>query len=189
MKHLILYAHPNPKSLNHAIMESAKQACEDAGHEVRVRDLYALNFQPVLTGEDLVGFQQGKTPADIAEEQTHVAWADMITMIYPVWWIGPPAILKGYIDRVFSFGFAYKFDKGKLIKMLAGKKTMVINTGGESNAHYEKNGVCAAMEKAVRAGIEDFCGVSVASYHYFGSIPILDESARKNILSQIKSLY
>ncbi|MFH1018492.1 MAG: NAD(P)H-dependent oxidoreductase, partial [Pseudomonadota bacterium] len=108
MNHLIIYSHPNPKSFNHAILEEFSGALRDAGHEVRVRDLYAIGFKPVLQGSDLE--QAGKRPPaeDICAEQAHISWADVITFIFPLWWAGMPAIAKGYLDRVFSEGFAYR---------------------------------------------------------------------------------
>ncbi len=77
MNHLIVYSHPNPKSFCHAILETAVKALQSKGHEVVVRDLYALGFDPVLKGSDFVGFQSGNIPADIKAEQEKISGAEI----------------------------------------------------------------------------------------------------------------
>ena len=78
MKHVIVYAHPNTESFNHAILETVKSELEGKGHEVRVRDLYELNFNPVLGASDFISFSKGNTPEDIKEEQITYIDMDMI---------------------------------------------------------------------------------------------------------------
>lgn len=141
MKHVIVYAHPNTESFNHAILETVKKELEEKGHEVRVRDLYELNFNPVLGASDFISFSQGNTPADIKEEQEHISWADSITFIYPVWWAGLPAILKGYVDRVFSHGFAYAYGENGIEKLLSGKKDYYY-LQWEIRKRHTQQGVC-----------------------------------------------
>ena len=85
---------PKYRKLQPCDFRNGKSELEEKGHEVRVRDLYELNFNPVLGASDFISFSQGNTPADIKEEQEHISWADSITFIYPVWWAGLPAILK-----------------------------------------------------------------------------------------------
>jgi NAD(P)H dehydrogenase (quinone) len=188
MKHLILYAHPNPNSFNHAILETTVKALESKGHEVFVRDLYELNFDPVLKGSDFVGFQSGQTPADIKTEQAFITKADVITMIYPIWWTGIPAILKGYVDRVFSYGFAYAYGEGGNInKLLSGKKGFIINTYGTPKDVYDSTGMTEALKKTSDTGIFDFCGIEVVDHLFFGSVPQVDDEARKDMLRQIEN--
>lgn len=110
MNHLIVYAHPHEDSFNHAILNTAADALRANGHEVTIRDLYKLNFNPVLTSADTSAMRAGNTPDDIKTEQAHLAKADVISFIYPFWWTGLPAILKGYVDRTFSYGFAYQYN-------------------------------------------------------------------------------
>jgi NAD(P)H dehydrogenase (quinone) len=100
MKALILYAHPNPKSFCAAMKETLVKELKEKGHEVRIRDLYEIGFNPVLHADDFNEFFQNRVPADIKEEQDHIAWADLLVFVYPTWWIGMPAILKGYIGRI-----------------------------------------------------------------------------------------
>ena len=111
MKHLVIYAHPNEQSLNGYLKQVVVEHLAKNGHEVKVRDLYQLNFNPVLSLEDMAGQRIGKVEEDVKKEQDYIVWADCITFIHPIWWTGLPAILKGYIDRVFSYGFAYRLTR------------------------------------------------------------------------------
>lgn len=86
-----------------------------------VRDLYAMHFAPSLSGRDLLTFAEAQTPSDIAEEQRHIAWADRVTFIYPLWWSAMPAMLKGYVDRVFAEGFAFSFGETGLKELACGE--------------------------------------------------------------------
>ena len=187
MNHLVLYAHPNPKSFNHAILETTVKTLESKGHEVSVRDLYELNFEPVLKGSDFEGFQSGNTPTDIKTEQDFISKADVITMIYPIWWTGLPAILKGYIDRVLSYGFAYAYgEDGSIDKFLTGKKGMIINTQGTPNDIYDSIGMTDALKKTSDTGIFDFVGIETVDHLFFGSIPQVDDATRKDMLHKIE---
>ena len=140
MKHLIVYSHPNPKSFSHAIFETATETLKSNNHEMVVRDLYSLNFDPVLKASDFVSIQAGDITSDIKEEQNHVTWCDIMTMIYPVWWTGLPAMFKGYIDRVFSHGFAYAIGDKGIEQLLAGEKVIIFNTQGTPREIYDAIG-------------------------------------------------
>jgi len=122
MKTLIVYAHPEPKSLNGSLKDLAVSTLEGAGHEVRVSDLYAMNWKAVVDAADYgpnassplkVARDSGRafdartlTP-DVLAEQEKLLWADTIIFQFPLWWYTMPAILKGWVDRVFTYHFAY----------------------------------------------------------------------------------
>ncbi|MCY8938263.1 NAD(P)H-dependent oxidoreductase [Peribacillus frigoritolerans] len=186
MKHLVVYAHPYADSLNHSIMETTVNALKKNGHEVVVRDLYALDFQPVLKPEDTAAMKAGKTPDDIKTEQEFIAEADVITFIYPIWWTGLPAILKGYVDRVFAFGFAYSAGPEGVIKLLKGKKGFIINTHGTPNEVYDEIGMTAGLKVTSDIGIWDFTGIEPVGHLLFGSIGYLDEEAYKGMLKKVE---
>ncbi|MCP3740723.1 NAD(P)H-dependent oxidoreductase [Rossellomorea sp. BNER] len=186
MKHLVVYAHPHPESFNHAILETTVSALEKNGHEVEVRDLYALDFQPVLKPSDLKAIKTGKTPSDIKIEQEFVAQTDAITLIYPIWWTGLPAILKGYIDRVFSYGFAYSYGEKGINQLLAGKKGFIINTHGTPKEIYDEMGMTAGIKITSDMGIFDFTGIEPVEHLLFGSVPDIGEEALKDMLKQVE---
>lgn len=186
MKHLIVYAHPNPESLNHAILDTTVNALKKNGHEVVVRDLYALDFQPVLKPEDTESMKAGQTPNDIKTEQEFITEADVITFIYPIWWAGLPAILKGYVDRVFAYGFAYVPSEEGIIKLLKGKKGFIINIHSAPNEVYDEIGMTAGLKVTSDIGIFDFTGIEPVEHLLFGSIGNIDEEAYKGMLKKVE---
>ena len=183
MNHLIVYAHPNPASFSHALLDTLKAAYEQAGHAVVVRDLYALGFDPVLKGADFQAFKAGSPPADIAAEQAHVAWADVITVIHPVWWTGLPAILKGWVDRVLSFGFAFTYGEGGPEGLLTGKQALLVSCHGTPSEYYT-NGMHHALRQTSDVGIFAFCGLEVVDHLFFGAVPSVDDATRKGYLAE-----
>ncbi|MEH7294228.1 NAD(P)H-dependent oxidoreductase [Priestia megaterium] len=189
MKHLIVYAHPNPESLNHAILDTTVNTLKKNGHEVVVRDLYALDFQPVLKPEDTEAMKAGQTPNDIKTEQEFISEADAITFIYPIWWTGLPAILKGYVDRVFAYGFAYASGEEGIIKLLKGKKGLIINTHGTPNEVYDEIGMTAGLKITSDIGIFDFTGIETVEHLLFGSIGYLDEEGYKGMLNKVEDTF
>lgn len=194
MKHLILYAHPNPKSFNAAVLETTVKTLEEKGHQVTVRNLYKMEFDPVLKGSDFEAFQAGRNPADIEKEHRYILEADVITMIYPIWWAGIPAMLKGYIDRVFSYGFAYKYnEQGSPVGLLSGKKGFIINTQGTPAEYYDSTGMTDAMKKTSDTGILGFCGIESVGHIFFDAVPTIDDITRKGMLDtlalKLKSLW
>ncbi|MBP1082435.1 NAD(P)H-dependent oxidoreductase [Bacillus capparidis] len=187
MNHLVVYAHPHPESFNHAILETAVKALEDKGHQVFVRDLYALDFQPVLKPQDTAAMKSGNIPDDIKTEQEFITKADVITFIYPIWWSGLPAILKGYVDRVFAYGFAYAYGEGEIIQLLKGKKGLIINTHGTPKEIYDEMGMTASLTITSDVGIFDFTGIEPLDHLLFGNVSeYLEEAALKDILKQVE---
>jgi len=188
VKHLIIYSHPNPASFNHAILETYEAALKAAGHEVRVRDLYAEGFDPVLTGEELAIMAQGQIPEGMKGEQAHVAWADVLTFIYPLWWAGPPAIAKGWMDRVFTAGFAYSFGPGGLQRLLSDKQVATIVTIGDSEENYSEQKFFESMDRLMDGITFDFSGIRPVWHKYFSSVPLVSDTDRKEMLEEVRDL-
>ena len=188
MKHLIIYAHPNPKSFNHAVKEIVEEKLRAAGQEVEVRDLYAMGFDAVLKGSDFISFKQGKTPPDIQREQEYIRKAGTLIFIHPVWWFSMPAILKGYIDRVFSHGFAYATTGESLKGLLSDKKAMIFNTTGGSEETYESFGFADALKKTMETGTFGVCGMEVVLHKYFHAVPFVSDEVRKKMLDELRGM-
>lgn len=187
MKHLILYAHPNPKSFNHAILNTTVETLQANHHEVVVRDLYTLGFDPVLKSEDFMTFQSGNIPADIKVEQDYISEADVITFIYPVWWTGLPALLKGYVDRVFSYGFAYAYDgEGNQLQLLKGKKGFTVKTHGNLNEYYDATGMTSSLIQTTDTGIFEFVGIEPVGHIALGGVVSVDDESRQQMLEKLK---
>lgn len=186
MKHCVVYSHPNSKSFNHTIQEIYCESLRQAGHEVVLRDLYVLNFDPVLSARDFESLQKGEIPHDIKAEQEIIAASDCITFICPIWWGGLTANMRGYIDRVFSKGFAYDFGPGGLQKLLTGKKILFINTIGESQENYSNSGMFDSMNKTIDSVIADFTGIEVLPHRYFCSVTVCSDAERKQMLEEVR---
>src|SRR6266571_7620050 len=159
MNVLLVYAHPEPKSLNGSLKDFAVKRLEAAGHAVQVSDLYAMKWKASLDDGDTLArlsatrfdpegdsrhaFENGLQSKDIEREQEKLMWADAVILQFPMWWYSMPAILKGWVERVYAYGFAYgvgehsdqrwgdRFGEGSL----AGKRAMLIVTTGGWEQH------------------------------------------------------
>lgn len=188
MKYLIVYAHPNPNSFNNAIREGVEALLKEAGLEYEVRDLYAEGFDPRLGIEDLKLQAEADAPLEIKKEQEYIEKADVMIFIYPVWWFGMPSIVKGYIDRVFSNGFAFELTERGPKGILENKKVIILNTTGGSEDTLSGAGYIKAVNKTVEDGIFEFCGFEVVLHKYFFSVPYVSDEERKGMLEELNGL-
>jgi NAD(P)H dehydrogenase (quinone) len=186
MNVLIVYAHPNPLSFNQSILKVVHNSFKNRGATVRLKDLYAERFDPVL-GEAQLSLQaEGKIPEEIKREQEQVTWADTIVVIYPLWWFDRPAILKGWFDRVFTNGFAFSFDENGVMGLLKDKRAIVVVTAGGTKEDFGKN--ADQLTKSTTEGTLAFCGITEIVDRVFYSVPIVDDEARKKMLDELEQL-
>ena len=188
MKYLIIYAHPNSASFNHAIMETISEELKKSNKDFEVRDLYQIGFNPVLSAEDLAAIQNGAVPHEIKTEQDYIHSADTLIFISPIWWLSMPAILKGYIDRVFSLKFAYDLTADGIIGLLKGKKVFIVSTTGASKEDYDKMGAFKMMNQSMDMAIFQFSGMEVIGHKYFSSVPYVSDQDRKQMLEELRLL-
>lgn len=188
MNHLIVYAHPSSDSFSNKILTVAKEFSVEKEYKTEVRDLYSIGFDPLLKNSDLKKINGGETPDEIKREQNYIQWADLITFIYPVWWTGMPAILKGYIDRVFSYGIAYKQGSEGVEGLLKEKAVFLFSPMGTSNEEYDKTGMLDSMKQTCDEGIFEFCGMKVIKHVFFGSASNLDSEMKNEYLKAIPLL-
>lgn len=163
MNVFLVHAHPEPRSLNGSLKTFAVEHLERAGHHVVVSDLHAMRWKTTLDADDFPAsearldpgaaseraFATRTQPADVAEEQRKLLWADTVILQFPLWWYTMPAILKGWVDRVYARGFAYgvgehsdrrwgdRFGEG----VMAGKRAMLVVTTGGWAEHYGPRGI------------------------------------------------
>ncbi|MBF4486725.1 NAD(P)H-dependent oxidoreductase [Flavobacterium sp. CSZ] len=187
MKNLIVYAHPNSGSLNHFFKQTVLESLQESGEAIALRDLNEINFNPVLSLDDMNGQRMGKVADDVKTEQDFITWADRIVFIYPIWWTGMPAIMKGYIDRVFSYGFAYRYEKGVQKGLLRGKKTIIINSHGKSNEEYQAMGMDKALALTSDTGIFTYCGLEIEQHFYFDKADRASKEGISDWENQIKT--
>jgi NAD(P)H dehydrogenase (quinone) len=110
MKILIIYCHPNLQSFNGAILSALTEALGTKKHEVQLIDLYAENFDPVLRFDDVHKRRDLQFDPETAGYREKILWAEHLIFIFPIWWGGMPAMLKGYVERVFASDFAYHYE-------------------------------------------------------------------------------
>ncbi|PEI91218.1 NADPH dehydrogenase [Bacillus pseudomycoides] len=184
MNVLIIYAHPNPSSFNASILEHVQKGLQKTNHFVTLLDLYKEQFNPVLI------FNEDKRRRDLVYEEeiekyrTLVKEADSFIFIYPIWWWGMPAILKGFIDRVFVAGFAYKYE-GVIPKGLLTRKTAwVINTL-DSPLWYVALLYRSADWVIMKKGILRFCGIRQIKRSVFQSVKTSKAAKREKWLMEI----
>lgn len=172
MHTLIIYAHPNPTSFNHALLDTCVHTLQAAGEQVIVKDLYKEGFNPILSAEDLRQMKQDNTtPTDIAAEQELLRWANRLIFIYPIWWYDRPAILKGWFDRVFTNGFAFRYGAGGAEGLLTHLRALVIQTIGESQQFYESINATQLIQRSIAEGTLGFCGIPSPQVKSFFNLP------------------
>lgn len=170
------------------MLETIERELSNQHHEVAVRDLYALNFDPVLKASDFEAFKQNNVPTDIRVEQDFIRWANVLVFIYPLWWTGLPALLKGYIDRVFSNGFAFGVNAQGPYGLLGEKKVVLLGTTGTSTEVYEKSGMLRSLSQTIGEGIFKFCAMPVLFEKYYASVPTTSHETRDQMLNELKLL-
>ena len=162
MKILIVLGHPDANSLNHAIARAVRDDLQRAGHDTLFHDLYAEAFDPLLMTEEIPA--GGRIDPQVAAHCAELAAADGIVIVHPDWWGQPPAILKGWVDRVFRPGVAYRFEEGDggegvPTGLLKASAAVVINTSNTPAAR-EQAAFGDPLEAIWRRCIFDLCGVT-----------------------------
>ncbi|MGJ9382570.1 NAD(P)H-dependent oxidoreductase [Salipaludibacillus sp. CF4.18] len=182
MNYLVVFMHPSKDSFNGSILENVVATIKDKKAEVRVRNLAEQSFHPHLSREEYKESYQRYYKTDVVKEQNFIKWADHIIFIFPVWWGGFPAIGKGFIDRVFSFGFAYELEGENPIPKLVGKKASLLYTTGAPKEEFENSGMNEAMLRLIDQSILQFCGLSLDGSLHFGNVIQGTDLERKNML-------
>lgn len=188
MNHLIIYAHPSTNSFSNAIANAVKQFSIEQQYKTELRDLYSIGFDPLLKASELEGIRSDKIPEDVKREQNYIEWADIITFIYPLWWTGMPAILKGYIDRVFFYGMAYTDGKNRIKGLLKDKQVYIFTPMGTAENVYSNNGMIDALKQTCDTGIFSFCGMKVKQHIFIGEVPTVKDETRTQYLDCIIQL-
>lgn len=188
MKALVILAHPDSRSFNHAIAGAAVTALQDLGHQVVFHDLEKEGFDPVLPAREIP--EEGKLDAAIRKHCDDLASADGIVVIHPNWWGMPPAILKGWIDRVVRPGVAYRFlegddGEGVPVGLLKAKTAVVFNTSNTPRER-EQNVFGDPLETLWKACIFDLCGVKTFHRRMFGVMVTSTPEQRGRWLDEVR---
>jgi NAD(P)H dehydrogenase (quinone) len=213
MKVFIVFAHPEQKSLNGALLRTTVEELEAQGHEVKVSDLYAMQWKSQVDRADFphvsadarlrVAYASaeatmgGTLTEDVKLEQEKLLWADTVILQFPIWWYDMPAILKGWVDRVYSLGFAYgigefsdkhwgdRYGEGKL----SGRRAMLLVTTGSWKEHYSARGVCGPVDDLlfpINHGILYYTGLDVLPPFVVYQADRLDDEGFKTTTDELR---
>lgn len=217
MNILWVYAHPEARSLNSSLRHAALEQLRADGHTVEQSDLYAMQWNPVVTAEDYAhdsrqrfhvstasstALATGALAPEIVAEQQKLLRADAVVLQFPLWWFSMPAIMKGWVDRVFVEGFGYGIRKsdGSTRRfgdgMLAGKRAMVVFTMGGSEHSVSPRGINGDLNEMlypIQHGILFYAGMSVLPPVLVASADRMTESdyaaAESELLQRVKGLH
>ena len=203
MNVLIVHAHNEPQSFSTALYQLAEETLRGQGHEVRVSDLYAMNWNPVASAADFgarsnpdylvyaleqrEGAKSQTIAADIQAELDKLLWADLVIFNFPIYWFSAPAILKGWFDRVLVSGICYGgkrfYDQGGL----AGKKALVTVTLGGRDHMFGEGAIHGPLEDMLRPilrGTLAYTGMTVLPPFVAWHVPYISNDARVDFLRQ-----
>lgn len=213
MNILLVFAHPEPRSLNGALRDVAVAELTEQGHEVRISDLYAMGWKAAVDRADFPqlatdarlnvatasgeAFKAHRLTDDVRAEQDKLLWADAVILQFPLWWFTMPAILKGWIDRVYSYGFTYgvgehsdkrwgdRYGDG----VFAGKRAMLIVTTGGWEEHYSARGINGPIEDLlfpINHGVLFYPGFDVLPAFIAHRVNRLDEPGYMEIADSLR---
>lgn len=180
MRTLIILGHPDVNSFCASLAEAYEKGAKEKGGDVVRLNLSELHFNPILKS----GYKKTQNlEPDLIEAQRLIKWANHLVFVFPVWWSAPPSLLKGFIDRVFLPGFAFKYreDSTNWSKLLTGRSARLILTSDAPVVWLYLMYFHPAVNMMKKALLE-FCGVSPVSVTSFGSIKNANEKKRESII-------
>lgn len=185
-KILIINGHPNKDAFNYGIATAYKKGAKNSGAEVKEIIIADLKFNPNLQ----FGYKKRtELEPDLTEAWETIKWAEHLVWVHPVWWGGLPAILKGFIDRVFLPGFAFQYKENSVWwdKLLKGKTAHIITTIDQPSWYYRLVYGRPSVNQLKKATLE-FCGVKPVKVTYFGIVKTATSEIRKKWLDKVEEL-
>jgi len=170
MKHAVIVAHPNASSYTASLASAYREIGLSAGHDVIFRDLYAMGFDPRLAESEIPWSDHFAPKDDVVAEHALLKDVDVFALFYPIWLNSPPAILKGYLERVFGLGFAYRREGDGNAPLLKGKKLISVTASGAPTEWVIQSGAWAAMRTLFDSHFAAVCGLEVVDHLHFGGI-------------------
>ena len=185
MNILLILGHQRAGSFCHAIAETAREAFHAAGHEVIYHDLYAEGFDPILPNAEIA--KEAELSETIAQHCREVLEADAYGIVHPNWWAAPPAILKGWLDRVFRQGVVYEFGPQGVIGKLKGKRAIVFTTSNTPRVD-ELRLFGDPLENFWKTCVFGFCGVEDFYRRNFESIIMSSPEQRAGWIEEVRQI-
>lgn len=203
MKIFIVFAHPEPKSFNGALLFEAQKVFVEQHHEVKISDLYAMMFNPVISRKDYTNAKDpdyfkpqieqmnatetGGFAPDIEGEIRKIEWCDLMLWQFPLWWFGLPGVLKGWVDRVLAMGRTYGGGRLYETGVFKGKRALLsLTTGGPADAYVKGgfNGDIQSILRPIQKGMLKFVGFDVLAANIIYAPVRMKDEERKNILEK-----
>jgi NAD(P)H dehydrogenase (quinone) len=189
----IVYAHPSERSFSREVLEMFIEGLTDAGHTYEIGDLYRMDFKSEMDSEQYhreVGMTpDAQVPDDVTREQEKIDNADALAFIYPVWWSDCPAKLKGWFDRVLTYGYAYTYDEHEeRYTRIDIKKAIVICPAGHTREHLEETGIAESMKRIMLNDRLLGVGVKEANMEILGGMMPKDPTYREENLKKAYEL-
>ncbi|WP_213981331.1 NAD(P)H-dependent oxidoreductase [Sphingomonas sp. dw_22] len=171
IRHVVVLGHPAEHSFNHTIAETYCQTVRECGQEAVLRDLYAIGFDPLLKDAERPG-KPGFTPApDVAAELDLLRDASVVTLVYPIWFGMPPAIIKGYVDRVLGSGVApHDIQTGATQSLLHGKHLRLLTSSASTRPWLEEQGQWVSLRQAFDTYLSTIFSVRSHDHVHFDAI-------------------
>jgi NAD(P)H dehydrogenase (quinone) len=187
LKTLVIYTHPNHHSLSYAFLQVVLRGCEENPNieEVQVLDLYKENFDPILVFNEEKRRRDMHADPELAVYREQLLWADKVVLVYPIWWGRPPAMLMGYIDKMFASGFAYKEKGGLLPEGLLKGKSVVCISSMKGPAFYPLLWLNNAHKILMRKALFNYVGMKRTKFFEFGNM----ESPRGKQKEKLQKIY
>jgi NAD(P)H dehydrogenase (quinone) len=171
MKHVVVVAHPAAESFTMALTRTYTAELEQLGHSQRTYDLYRMGFNPVLGAQELLPITTDRSASpDVMKAQDDIRAAAAVTLIYPLWWLSMPAMMKGYVDRVFARGFAYESHEGIVRGLLTGKKAVLMTVSGAPLPLLVKSGNWNAVQVLQDTHVLRSTGFELLEHLHFDEI-------------------
>lgn len=170
ISHLVILGHPSPDSLNAAIAERYVEAVQANHQEAILRDLYALDFDPRLRESERFPGGGEALELDARVELELLQQCDVVVFVYPLWFGMPPAIIKGYIDRIFGAGFRLESLKRPEEKLMSGKHLAVLSTSASTRPWLEAQGMWVSLRQSFETYLRTVFGFSKDHHYHAGSV-------------------
>lgn len=165
IRHLVVLGHPAPASFNRAVAEAYCETVRACGQEAELRDLYALGFDPLLKDEERPGTGKFVPAADVQAELDCLTGCAIVTMVYPIWFGMPPAIIKGYVDRVLGAGFgARDIKSGVPHSILHGMRLMLFSSSASTRPWLEEQGQWLGLRRTFETYLSAIFGMQAGEH-------------------------
>jgi NAD(P)H dehydrogenase (quinone) len=186
MRHAVILAHPRRASFCGAVARTSARTLKSLGHGVVTRDLYGAGFDPCLRAGELPTTRGHAPGEDVVAERARLARCDSFIFVYPFWFNAPPAILKGYVDRVFSLGFGYRPAVGGTAGLLQGRSLTSVSTSGAPEDWVESTGALDSLERTFDRHVAAVTGLELRGHlHLGGVVPGLSRKVGDTLLAQV----